>query len=341
MISFAWPNASLPATLSIAGIAALVSFAPLVAAQQDAGAPRVRLVPGLDGRSLVAHLWSGRAAEPVRFRNVLLAGVPVTEVDAALRDFARWLQLGSEHPIGRILDQPLITESRLQRGRGARGIVFIAGGDMPAWSLAELASTLGQRGIPSVVLPGDPTQVGSPDSAGVQRTLRHLTAMWPVMRSWDEMRARPIVIAAWGRGALPAAIAATTLAGVDGLVSLDGALGYAYGDSLLERVAAGRSLGGVPYLQIEAGVRGSVARSSRVLNAWCGAERWLLVAAGLAHRHFITPWSLGAIADGDANVRLGLQRVSAVLEWFARKPSARPDPLPAGLMSLARQSCQS
>lgn len=219
-------------------------------------------------------------------------------------------------------------------------IVISGGGHVPAWGLARLPARLATAGFVVVVLGADTVQRGVPSTAGIGRTQAQLRAVWPRIRSWPGVKPGEMVLAGWSRGGLAGLLAGQELSGITGVVSLDGAPGFAYGDSLLAELVGSTWRWRVPYLQVEAGVRGPVPRTTAALERGCGVNGWRHVVAHLAHRHLLDPW--GSAATTDPVVRAAVDSVARVVASFARDPhgdEARGRAAPASFR-VPQRACQ-
>ncbi len=167
----------------------------------------------------------------------------------------------------------------LERPIGARGarrpdgsllplVVLVGAVNGEAYDHATLAARLAAAGAIAVTLPSGAAAGRAAldiDRDGVLAQLEDLREVLREARRWPSVDPARVGMAAWSTGGLAAAIAANEGEHAQALVSLDGATGYQYGDSLLAGIVPADWRWRIPYLDVIAGVSGAVARSERFL----------------------------------------------------------------------------
>lgn len=217
-------------------------------------------------------------------------------------------------------------------------VIIATGFNAPAYMNATLAERLACSGMLVVAVPtgAHAGRAMAFDSAGAQGALDDLRSVKSALLRWSEVDTTRLILAAWSVGGLAAALLAEEVPRAKALVSLDAATGYAYGDTLLARLAPREWKSTVPYLQLESTESSRVARSRAFLRRRCDAPSTLVTVGGLAHRHFTSVWG-GWAADSstqDADARI-VAWESFVTSWIASQAGFLPAPeVPSPFLTL-------
>ncbi len=195
-------------------------------------------------------------------------------------------------------------------------VLILSGPSAEPWFHTTLAEQLAAAGLE--VLAWAPCRpLGGFDTASVRRQEQEALALLADARA--ARGPQPVVLVAWSLGGVAAARIGAAQDEVRGLVSLDAALAYAYGEEVLKAMGFRPATLRVPLLLLEAGRAGPVAGSRWVGDSAGSARRLRARVPGIPHAGFADPYLLWLPGRGTDSAGPQLATMKELVVRFVRE----------------------
>lgn len=201
------------------------------------------------------------------------------------------------------------TDGARPEGHARPLVILTPGLRAPAFGHSELAERLAAAGHVAVAWPSFGTAHDSAlgfDPAGIRVLLDDLRQVIRVARGLPSVDPTRVLLVAWSVTGVPAVQLAIEDSTVRGLISLDAATEYAYGDALLDSLGVDAARLTVPSLHLVAGSnRFNVPRSDRTWRSRPPSLATRLVIPDLAHGEFLAVYGVrNPVSDDSTRVRV-------------------------------------